>query len=139
MRRRSHSKLMVYCRVPFCKSRSEKTAGVSFHQFPANEELCAKWQKNISRDNLVINDKSPSTVVCSKHFLLSDYVSGRKIKKLAPGTVPTVFEGYPSYLVPPAKNQEPDTLVLQASRQNGRQSQKITSMLLWRRHKEKTN
>ncbi|KAH7940974.1 hypothetical protein HPB49_008545 [Dermacentor silvarum] len=66
-------------------------------------ELVAKWLKNISRENLVVNDKSASTVVCSRHFLSTDYVPGCRIRKLLPGVVPTVFDEYPSYLVPSAK------------------------------------
>lgn len=43
----SHVKIvaMVYCCVPFCQSWSGQTPGMSFHQFPADQELCAKWQK----------------------------------------------------------------------------------------------
>ncbi|KAH7958884.1 hypothetical protein HPB49_006121 [Dermacentor silvarum] len=94
---------MVYCSVPHCKSQSSRTKGVSFHQFPSDAELVAKWLKNISRENLVVNDKSASTVVCSRHFLSTDYVPGCQIRKLLPGVVPTVFDEYPSYLVPSAK------------------------------------
>ncbi|KAH7952579.1 hypothetical protein HPB52_024177 [Rhipicephalus sanguineus] len=99
---------MVYCCVPFCRSQQGKTPGVSFHQFPSDAELCSKWRKNISRENLVINDKSASTVVCSKHFNESDYVPGCRIRKLLAGAVPTVFELYPSYMVPAAKRPRKD-------------------------------
>lgn len=94
---------MVYCCVPLCKSQLGKTQGVSFHQFPSDSELFAKWLKNISRENFVFNDKSASSVVCSRHFLASDYVSGCRIRKLLPGAVPTVFDEYPCYLVPSVK------------------------------------
>lgn len=94
---------MVYCFVPLCKSQQGKTLGVSYHQFPSDEALCSKWRKNVSRENLVINDKSGSTVVCSKHFMESDYVPGCCIRKLRPGAVPTVFHEYPSYMVPAMK------------------------------------
>ncbi|KAH9366649.1 hypothetical protein HPB48_000592 [Haemaphysalis longicornis] len=63
---------MVYCCVSLCKSQQGKTPGVSYHQFPSHEELCSKRRKNVSRENLVINDKYESTVVCSKHFTESD-------------------------------------------------------------------
>lgn len=94
---------MVYCCVPLCKSQQGKTPGVSYHQFPSDEELCSKWKKNVSRENLVINDKSASTVVCSKHFTENDLVPGYRIRKLRPGVVPTVFDQYPSYMVPATK------------------------------------
>ncbi|KAG0420086.1 hypothetical protein HPB47_003686 [Ixodes persulcatus] len=84
-------------------SQQGKTPGVSYHQFPSDEELCSKWKKNVSRENLVINDKSASTVVCSKHFTENDYVPGYRIRKLRPGVVPTVFDQYPSYMVPATK------------------------------------
>ncbi|KAH7965155.1 hypothetical protein HPB49_004544 [Dermacentor silvarum] len=94
---------MVYCCVPHSKLQSSRTKGVSFHQLPSDAELVAKWLKNISRENLVVNDKSASTVVCSRHFHSTDYVPGCRIRKLLPGVVPTVFDEYPSYLVPSAK------------------------------------
>ncbi|KAG0415059.1 hypothetical protein HPB47_007779, partial [Ixodes persulcatus] len=84
-------------------SQQGKTPGVSYHQFPSDEELCSKWKKNVSRENLVINDKSASTVVCSKHFTENDYVPGYRIRKLRPGVVPMVFDQYPSYMVPATK------------------------------------
>ncbi|KAH9374327.1 hypothetical protein HPB48_012898 [Haemaphysalis longicornis] len=65
------------------------TQASSFHQFPSDAELVAKWLKNISRQNLVVNDKSVSTVVCSRHFLSTDYVPGCRIRKLLPGALLT--------------------------------------------------
>ncbi|KAH6940612.1 hypothetical protein HPB50_003012 [Hyalomma asiaticum] len=47
------------------------------------------------------------TVYCTtstRHFLSTDYyVPGCRIRKLLPGVVPTVFDEYPSYLVPSTK------------------------------------
>ncbi|KAH6924965.1 hypothetical protein HPB50_027036 [Hyalomma asiaticum] len=74
-----------------------------FHKFPSEGEQRTKWHKNIAWKDLTINDKSPSMVACRQHFLPTDYASGCRIKKLLPGAVPTVFEGYPAYMVPPAK------------------------------------
>ncbi|KAH9361205.1 hypothetical protein HPB48_001563 [Haemaphysalis longicornis] len=105
---------MVCCCVPYCKSRAGKTPGVSFHQFPVDQELCSKWQRNISRQNLVINDKSPSTVVCSRHFCQIDYAPDCRIRKLLPGAVPTVFEDYPAYLAPSAKKPRKEPVVRQS-------------------------
>nr|XP_037290385.1 uncharacterized protein LOC119185501 [Rhipicephalus microplus] len=56
--------VMVYCCVPYCKSRAGKTPGVSFHQFPVDQELCSKWQWNISRQNLDKKAASRSRANC---------------------------------------------------------------------------
>ncbi|KAH9384353.1 hypothetical protein HPB48_026360 [Haemaphysalis longicornis] len=78
------------------------------------DELCSKWQRNISRQNLVINDKSPSTVVCSRHFRQIYYAPDCRIRKLLPGAVPTVFEDYPAYLAPSAKKPREEPVVRQS-------------------------
>lgn len=96
---------MVYCCIRHCKLQSSRTKGVSFHRFPSDAELVNKWLKNILRESMVVNDKSASTVVRSRHFLSTDYVPGCRIRKLLPGLVPTVFDEYPGY-VPCAECQE---------------------------------
>ncbi|GFQ98631.1 DNA transposase THAP9 [Trichonephila clavata] len=102
---------MVYCCVPFCKSDSKKKEkNVSFHEFPSNLQLRDAWIKNISRSNFDVNDKSASSVVCSKHFKETDFVSDRIKRILKKGTVPTVFPGYASYMVPQENFSSPKTL-----------------------------
>lgn len=91
---------MPLCCVPFCSSKSGKTANVSFHEFPVNIALREAWLKNISRENFQVNDKSPSSVVCSLHLTDNDYVPALKYRRLKQGTVPTIFPCYPQYKVP---------------------------------------
>lgn len=81
---------------------------MSFHEFPSNATLCTRWKQNIPREDLIINDKSASTVVCSRHFLSSDYVPDCRIRKLLPGTVPTVFDDCLSYIAPSTKKPRLD-------------------------------
>ncbi|KAH7941747.1 hypothetical protein HPB49_016928 [Dermacentor silvarum] len=62
---------------------------LSFHRFPRNHELKAKWMKVIGRKQW------PSkwwTAVCSDHFAPEDFVSGHAaLGMLKPKAVPSVF------------------------------------------------
>ncbi|KAH9366463.1 hypothetical protein HPB48_022232 [Haemaphysalis longicornis] len=120
---------MVYCCVPHCKSRAGKRRGFRSTS-SCGQELCSKWQRNISRQNLVINDKSAidCRIVCSRHFRQIDYAPDLQDKKLLPGAVPTVFEDYPAYVAPSAKKPRKEPVVRQSlpprNQLSGRQSQR---------------
>ncbi len=114
---------MPYCAVPKCESSSRKLKQykvlvgenkITFHQFPlgtGKEELLKKWLKKISRNEFVPTAHSK---VCSLHFRPDDFQQERsgtnprrkrslvdkrpKKKILNSDAVPSVFEGYPSYL-----------------------------------------
>lgn len=91
----------MYCSVPFCKSDRKRKLGISFHEFPANDDRRQAWLKAISRKDFVPNDKSSSSVVCSLHFADSDYTLGStKLRRLKRDAVPSVFSGYPTYMHP---------------------------------------
>ncbi|KAH8042710.1 hypothetical protein HPB51_025542 [Rhipicephalus microplus] len=92
---------MPYCCVPYCKSRSKKKLGVSFHEFSADQAIQQKLPKAISRKVFIPNDKSASSVVCSLHFVGDDYSSDSpKRRRLKRTAVPSVFPGYPTYIQP---------------------------------------
>lgn len=57
----------VFHCVPNNKSTLEIVSGVFFLQLAREELLSTAGKKRIPRDNLVVRDKSPSTVVCSRH------------------------------------------------------------------------
>lgn len=91
---------MVNCCVPFCTSSSRnKDKKNCFHEFPSNMDLRSEWLKVISRKDFEINAKSPSSLVCSKHFKDEDYVPGIKVKRLKKNVVPSLFDKYPAYKV----------------------------------------
>ncbi|KAG0435080.1 hypothetical protein HPB47_018692 [Ixodes persulcatus] len=52
----------------------------------------------ISRKDWEPNTTSNYSVVCSKHFVSSDFKENTKIRQLKKGAVPSVFAGYPSYM-----------------------------------------
>ena len=64
-----------YCCVPVCKARRDDGKMRAFHQFPCNDmaELRKKWIINICRDVGQGFKITRETVVCSDHFLDSDY------------------------------------------------------------------
>lgn len=41
---------MVYCSVPYCKSRQVKGNGLSFHKFPLNSDVRRQWLLAVSRE-----------------------------------------------------------------------------------------
>jgi len=105
------------CSVPLCKTgygSSKIPANVSLHKFPlTNPTLLKQWLKNISRKNFTPTKYS---CVCSLHFLPLDFIIhssdknkqrqkkrcstlSRKILKST--AVPTQFQNFPSYYVPP--------------------------------------
>lgn len=92
---------MPNCCVPFCKNEKGKSKGISFHEFPIDEDLKNRWLKTISRDNFVPNVKSNSSLVCSEHFSTDDYVPNLKRRILKRGSVPSVFSNYPAHKIPP--------------------------------------
>lgn len=93
---------MTHCCVPLCTSDRRKKLGLSFHEFPVHKDQRQSWLKAISRKDFMPNDTSCSSVVCSLHFLDSDYhQSGSSSRRrLKPGAVPSIFPAYPSYLQP---------------------------------------
>lgn len=87
--------------MPMCTSSArKKDAGVSFHEIPADLELRQRWLKVISRKNWEPKTTSNYSVICSKHFLTSDFRENTKIRQLNKGAVPSVFPCYPSYMKP---------------------------------------
>lgn len=92
-----------------CKSDGrKKVPGISFHEIPADLALRVKWIKAIARKGWTPNTTSSYTVVCSKHFLPTDFKVGLKTRRLKRGVVPSVFEGRPPPSPPPAEDLPSD-------------------------------
>ena len=82
---------MVHCCVPLCKSNYRKNPELSYHEFPANNDMKSAWLKAISRKNFQPNDKSNSSRVCSKHFKEDDYIPNTKYRLLKRASIPSIF------------------------------------------------
>ncbi|GFV54018.1 THAP-type domain-containing protein [Trichonephila clavipes] len=85
---------MVFCCVPLCGIDSFKAdPSVTFHEFPSNPDLAAKWIKQIN--SAITTKQKPlwyprgKRVVCSKHFLQTDFKDDSD--RLRPRSIPTVF------------------------------------------------
>ncbi|KAH7985288.1 hypothetical protein HPB52_024210 [Rhipicephalus sanguineus] len=84
---------MRYCCVPSCRSsQRRKQDGVSFHEIPADSASRERWLTAISRDEWMPNTTSNYSVVCSLHFLPSDFKDGCTRRVLKLGAVPSVFD-----------------------------------------------
>ncbi|KAH8026445.1 hypothetical protein HPB51_020555 [Rhipicephalus microplus] len=105
---------MAYCCVPKCKSDAKrKVPGISFHEIPSDSEARAAWLKAIARKDWMPNTTSRYSVVCSRHFLLTDYKEGCKTRKLKRSATPSVFDDYPEYMQPKPKKPRSDAAARQ--------------------------
>ncbi|KFM57942.1 THAP domain-containing protein 6, partial [Stegodyphus mimosarum] len=101
---------MVICCVPDCRSDSWKLdSSVTFHEFPSDPNFAAKWIKQI---NNAVKAKPmwfprANAVICSKHFLQTDFKPDSDALK--PRCIPSVF-GF-RYFGPNAGTEDHSTSV----------------------------
>ena len=112
------------CSAVNCKSgydsNKEKQDGITFHRFPLeNKDLLNLWLRRISRVDFVPTRYSK---LCSLHFKESDFLYNivdrnksrrkkynqdrRKLRRLQPTAVPSIFENLPSYFSSHSQHQE---------------------------------
>lgn len=92
------------CCVKECSSSSHlpECSDVKFHSFPTNDLARDMWLKNCHIEQT--RSITKSNVVCSKHFLESDYQTPKSVRKmLSTNAVPTIFawgteKSYQQYL-----------------------------------------
>lgn len=82
------------CCIPHCGSSRRKPGqerNFALHEIPSDPDERASWLQAIKRD-----DWLPSTysMVCSRHFVPSDYVEGKR-RKLKKGAIPSIFWSMP--------------------------------------------
>ena len=92
------------CSAYGCQNRLIKgNSTIRFHSFPTRDiELRNKWIQAVRRVNF---EPKSHDMICSEHFLPSDYKENTKIKILKNDAVPSVFPAFPSHLQPPAKKR----------------------------------
>uniref|UniRef100_A0AAY5KM59 THAP domain-containing protein 1 n=1 Tax=Esox lucius TaxID=8010 RepID=A0AAY5KM59_ESOLU len=62
-----------YCSVPFCSNNKQKFPYLSFHDFPVDGKIRARWVRAIRRDEgPSFRILHGSTFVCSQHFPSED-------------------------------------------------------------------
>ena len=89
---------MVNCCVPNCREKKVRGCGISFHHFPVDNELIAKWVQAIFHHSGKSNPHwilTKNSVVCGKHFKETDYSISPSRRILLPRSVPSVFTRYP--------------------------------------------
>ncbi|CAH2068208.1 unnamed protein product, partial [Iphiclides podalirius] len=81
---------MVKCSAPLCSNATyKKTAEISFHRFPKDENIKLAWLSNIKRPDW---QPTSASVLCSKHFEASLIDKSGFRTVLAPGAIPTIFD-----------------------------------------------
>lgn len=79
----------LYCCVPRCTSSYLYSSELSFHLFPVDAAVRAKWLAKIRRDKF---SPTPNSRVCSRHFQSGDFVvTPAGLKRLRKGAIPVLF------------------------------------------------
>ena len=89
----------VRCVVRECKNTSYRNdSNCSFHDFPANKELCGKWISQIIKYeefcgwvSNVASRITSNTKICSEHFEKACFQKSGEKKRLLPMAVPKLF------------------------------------------------
>ncbi len=79
-----------HCCVPRCSASSRYNSVLSFHRFPQDASLGAKWLHRVRRVHFTVTQH---TKVCTRHFkegLIRTTAKGKRF--LSPGAVPSLFE-----------------------------------------------
>ena len=94
--------MVTTCVVRNCTSASEANCGTSFHRFPEDKALREQWKNNLKHFKKKNFDPTPSSRVCSKHFVEDNYElkPNSKRKRLKFDAVPPEIDDEPE---PPAK------------------------------------
>ncbi|XP_055004500.1 uncharacterized protein LOC110156461 isoform X2 [Boleophthalmus pectinirostris] len=82
-----------HCSVPLCSANQHYQPYLSFHNFPTDTKLRARWVRAIRRDEGADFKILPdSSYVCSLHFTADDiYITPKGRRRLKKGTIPTRF------------------------------------------------
>ncbi|XP_034144453.1 zinc finger protein 883-like isoform X1 [Esox lucius] len=79
-----------HCCVPLCSASGRYNSHLSFHRFPKDSGLRARWIHQIRRVEFSV---TPHTKVCSRHFQDHEILTTAKCRRvLAAGSVPSLFE-----------------------------------------------
>lgn len=89
----AESSCRCYCSDPCCSNNKHKCPYLSFHDFPVDAEIRARWVRAIKRDegpNFKI--LRGSTYVCSQHFTPEDLcTSAGERTRIKKGAMPSRF------------------------------------------------
>uniref|UniRef100_A0A8C9XCU8 THAP domain-containing protein 1 n=1 Tax=Sander lucioperca TaxID=283035 RepID=A0A8C9XCU8_SANLU len=81
---------LEHCCEPLCSASGRYNSTLSFHCFPKNASLQAKWIHKVRRTGFTVTQH---TKVCSRHFKPHEIVTSKKGRRaLVAGAVPSLFE-----------------------------------------------
>ncbi|XP_013387706.1 uncharacterized protein LOC106156822 [Lingula anatina] len=80
-----------HCCVPLCTNDKRYHPELSFHKFPEDPERRKIWIVRIRRDEGTLFQITPSTKVCSSHFLPEDFKWSPVRKVLNSTAIPSIF------------------------------------------------